>query len=383
MRKEGMEWFIKGENKDYFAEEIIAVSSKEQEAWTSTAQRCFNALTQTARNVIQDQQWANLGIPENARRLVEYSLANELDDFLLGRFDFAGGFSDFSIKMLEFNADTCSLIPETAHVQRHLWVNMKKGIGEGPFDPLLTALTDRFKRLLEQHPDREPNILLSSMGYEEDCINIDVLVEAARKAGFEEIYQVNLEAVIFDPEEGVFLEIGQDRFIHFDFWYKIVPWDFIANEEPDLMNLLTDLVIEGKLLVLNPAWTMLLQSKASLVMAHEQHLHENAILKAAFSAASFPEGKYAQKPIFGRTGENVSLFDGRRSQAIAQNDGDYGDMPAIYQELASFSTDTEGYRYQASVFYTDHPCALCFRRQDDLIIDDDAEFIAHTISDDV
>ena len=58
-------------------------------------------------------------------------------------------------------------------------------------------------------------------------------------------------------------------------------------------------------------------------------------------------------------------------------------MPVIYQELASFSTDTEGYRYQASVFYTDHPCSLCFRRQDDLIIDDDAEFIAHTISEDV
>lgn len=383
MRREGLDWLSTGENEDYFAEEILVVNSREKQDWTDAAQQCYNDMLATAQKAIAAQEWGNLGIPQNARRLVEYSFANELDNFLLGRFDFAGGFDDFPIKLLEFNADTCTLIPETAHVQRHLWVEMprRKKKGTGPFDPLLASLIEQFKQLLKRYPDREPNILFSSMGYEEDQINLDVLVEAAQKAGFKQVHQINLEAVIFDPEEGIFIEIGEERFISFDFWYKLFPWDFIATEEPELMDLLTDIAISGKAIILNPAWTMALQTKALLPFLHRDHPHKNTILKASFSSNDFADGRYVQKPIFGRIGENILLFDGKRQQPAAQTEGDYSEMPVIYQELAGFSNDVDGYRYQASVFFTNYPCALSFRRQDDLIIDDDAEFIAHTIED--
>lgn len=378
MRREGMEWLATGENEDYFGDEIIGISESEVREWTQAAQHSFDALKATARNLAQRQQFRELGIPHNAHRLIQYSVENEMDDFLLGRFDFAGGFGDYPIKMLEFNADTCSLIPETAHVQRHLWVEMKKKQGSGPFDQLLAALTDRFRRLLKQYPDKEPHLLLSTLGFEEDWLNVEVIAEAAEAAGFQQVHKVALEAVIFDPEEGVFIEIGPDRFIHFDFWYKMIPWDFIAYEEPDLMNLLTDLVMDDKVKILNPAWTMLMQSKGVLPFVQKDHPNEPALLKAGFTASDFPDGRYARKPIFGRTGENVALFDGD-ARPMAENDGDYGSLPPVYQELASFAIDNEGYRYQGSVFYTDHPSAIGFRRQDDLIIDDDAEFVGHTV----
>ncbi|PSR13510.1 MAG: hypothetical protein DA408_13315 [Bacteroidetes bacterium] len=378
MRREGMEWLATGENEAYFAEQILAISPAEQRSWTLAAQQGYDALRTTARNLVQKGNWRELGIPHNAQRLVKYSMENEWDDFLLGRFDFAGGFGDFPLKMLEFNADTYSLIPETAHVQRHLWVEMKRKVGGGPYDALLPALTRRFQQLLQQHPNREPNLLLSTMGYEEDMLNVDVLAEAARAAGFREVHQVALEAVIFDPENGVFVEVGPERFIQFDFWYKMIPWDFIAYEEPELMDLLTDLVLADKVKIFNPAWTMILQSKGCLPFVQQQHPHEDILLKASFSATDFPNGRYARKPIFGRTGENVALYDGQ-ARPVAENAGDYGSLPYVYQDLASFSVDTQGYRYQGSVFYTDHPAAIGFRRQDDLIIDDDAEFIAHTV----
>ena len=378
MRREGMEWLSTGENEDYFAEEIIGVEEQQRRAWVDAAQDCWAAARKTVRRLGEEQRWRELGIPHNAQELVRYSLEQEWDDFLLGRFDFAGGFGDYPVKMLEFNADTCSLIPETAHVQRHLWVEMRRQQGKGPFDPLLVALTRRFQSILKQHPDREPTLLLSTLGYEEDWLNVDVIAEAAHNAGFQQVHKVALEAVIFDPDNGLFIEIGPERFVHFGFWYKMIPWDFFAYEEPELMGIVTDLVKGGKIKVLNPAWTMIMQSKGLLPHLLMDSPNVAAILKASFSATDFPDGRYASKPIFGRTGENVALYDGE-ARALAQNDGDYGDMPRIYQDLASFEVDAEGYRYQASVFYTDQAAGLGIRRQDDLIIDDDAEFIAHTV----
>ena len=378
MRREGMEWLSTGENEDYFADEIVGLKEIERREWVDTAQACWEAVRKTTRRVIQEDRWRELGIPHNAQQLVRYSLEREWDDYLLGRFDFAGGFGDYPLKMLEFNADTCSLIPESAHVQRHLWVEMRRKQGKGPFDPLLVALTRRFQALLRQHPDREPNLLLSTLGYEEDWLNVEVLAEAAQKAGFQQVHKVALEAVIFDPENGLFIEIGPERFVHFGFWYKMIPWDFFAFEEPELMGILTDLVRDDKVKVFNPAWAMVAQSKGLLPFLQEDSPQVTALLKASFSATDFPDGRYASKPIFGRTGENVALYDGA-ARAVAENDGDYGDSPKVYQDLASFDVDSEGYRYQPSLFYTDEVAGIGIRRQDDLIIDDDAEFIAHTI----
>ncbi|WP_363325437.1 glutathionylspermidine synthase family protein [Phaeodactylibacter sp.] len=43
--------------------------------------------------------------------------------------------------------------------------------------------------------------------------------------------------------------------------------------------------------------------------------------------------------------------------------------------------DSDGDRYQPSVYIAGgEACALCFRRQDGLIVDDDAEFVGHYVT---
>ena len=78
------------------------------------------------------------------------------------------------------------------------------------------------------------------------------------------------------------------------------------------------------------------------------------------------------KPIFGRMGENIAFYDGA-TEPEYQTEGDYEDFDKVYQELADFNEDRKEHRYQPSIFYTDEPCGMAIRRQDDLIIDDDAE----------
>jgi glutathionylspermidine synthase len=72
------------------------------------------------------------------------------------------------------------------------------------------------------------------------------------------------------------------------------------------------------------------------------------------------------------------MYDGDE-KPVYETEGDYGTAPCVYQELTRLNFDYEGYRYQPSVFWTDGPSAFCFRRQDDLIVDDDAEFISHVV----
>jgi len=130
--------------------------------------------------------------------------------------------------------------------------------------------------------------------------------------------------------------------------------------------------------VMNPAYTALLQSKAILKYMYELEPDNPYLLKASFKEQDFPERKFVKKPIFGRMGENISMFDGGE-KAFYKTKGDYGDYPRILQQLAVFNLDEDGCRYQPSIFWTGESSALCFRRQDDPVIDDDAEYVPHVI----
>lgn len=376
LRNEGLDWFVKGENEDYLVPAFFRLSPAEVQALNEAAQHAAQLLKEAALKVARENRWRELGIPDRAIPLLKYSLAHELDDYLIGRFDFAGGIDGLPLKLIEFNADTSSLLPETAIIQEYM--SRQSRSPGAPFNDLLPALERRLRSLLSRYRHKQPSLLLSAMGHDEDWLNVETVARAAHAAGFEEVHQVVLEQVIFSPGEGVFIELGRDQFIRFDFWFKFVPWDFIAQEEPELLDLLTEMITRGELVVLNPAWSMLLQSKALLGIAREMAPNDPLLLRTDARPTAFTDGRYVRKPIFGRMGENIALFDGQ-SKPRAETDGDFSRQPMVYQELTAFNVDMEGHRYQASVFVTDEPCAIAIRRQDDLIIDDDASYVPHVV----
>ncbi|MCB0579715.1 MAG: glutathionylspermidine synthase family protein [Phaeodactylibacter sp.] len=381
MRKHGLSWFSEGENEDYFAPEILSVTEAQVEHFRTQAASLYELAWRAARHVRERQLWAAAGIPDNAVELVEYSLREEAGLHLAGRFDFAGGLGRAPLKLLEFNADTFSLAPETATVMPHqlelLPRRQRKGARQ--YNNLLSGLAHSFRRILNHHPNRHPSLLLSGMGHEEDWLNLELIAMAARQAGFRDVELMVLEKVIFSEDDGIFIEPGPGEYQQFDFWFKMVPWDFIAFEEPELMGLLTRIVTKDLAVVLNPASTMLLQSKALLPFMQELAPTHPALLRSGRSPEELPgTGSYVAKPIFGRTGNNVSIF--RHGKAVQSNEGDYGNFPMLYQELARFDQDVDGDCYQPSIFTAGaEPCALCLRRQDGLIVDDDAEFVGHVI----
>lgn len=373
LRKQGLTYYGTGENHDYLADEILTLRPVEAEAAIRAGDEALGLLRDCLRRSLdRPERLRGLGVPDFAEPLLRWSVTNEWDNYVLGRFDFAGGLDGQPLRLIEINADTASLLPETTVLQPE--VLRQAGLEPAP-NELLTTLTETLRRLGPGRTDTAN--AAAHLGSPDDSHNADVLVRAATAAGWGRTDNLTLPTLELNPDEGLFYQAGPDRWIHYGTMLKFFPWDFAAFEEPDLWAYLAELVMGRKLRVLNPAWTLLLQSKALLTYAYEDNPGHPLLLPTALDPAALPNplDGYVRKPVFGRMGENIEIVLSGRN-VVAETGGHYGAGPFVYQQLADFNTDADKHRYQLSTYVAPRACALCCRRQDNPIIDDDAEFVS-------
>ena len=362
---------------EYLCDEMLCISEIEVKEYSRACDLLYGMYEKAAQHVIDNDLWALLGIPDNAIEIIKISWEKRaLNPHLYGRFDLAGIINGAPAKLIEFNADTATVMPETAIIQEEQ-LRKAKIKGATQFNELSTRLAERFQEIQKVHPTKSNNILLSHMGHEEDILNLDIVLNAAKAAGLN-TQRAILERVIFSPEEGIFVQTGKEEYTQFDYWFKLVPWEFIAYEEPDLMKTLTEIVKNDLAVILNPAYTMIYQSKAIMKILWDLYPNHYLLLKTSFSREDFKNRLYVKKSFFGREGENISVFT-YGDKVLEENDGDYGNYPSIYQEFVELPMDRDDEIYQAGIYYTNKAAAISYRRRDGLITDEDSEFIGHYI----
>ena len=385
LRNIGWDWMLGTDTLPYLTNEVVVVSNEEVGNYYEAANQLFEMLIEAGQQVIDQNRFAELGIPANLIDLIHLSWNDDRQIHLYGRFDFAGGVGgadghDAGIKLIEFNADTATCLPETAVVQyAHLKAN---GLDEArQFNAVFDTLVGQFRLLRHHNTDLEATLLLSAMrDVPEDDANVALLGEAAREAGFEVAYAY-VDDVEFSGSEGVF---RQDRatgsFVKYDFWFKLIPWEYIGEEEPDLAIRLTEAVRNRKVVVLNPAYTLLFQSKAILKVLWELFPYHPLLLRTElqpFTESGGHPSASVEKVLFGREGANVRILD-ELGQVTDEIGGDYGGYPKVYQAFVEFPRDAAGHYFQAGVFYAGEACGLGFRRGG-RIIDNGAGFVGHII----
>lgn len=379
LRNIGWDWMLGTDTLPYLTSEVMVVSDDQAGDYYEAANQLFEMFIDAGQYVIDQNRFAELGIPANLIDLIHLSWNDDRQIHLYGRFDFAGGIDGQGIKLIEFNADTATCLPETAVVQyAHLKAN---GLDEArQFNAVFDTLVGQFRLLLHQNTDLQATLLLSAMrDVPEDDANVALLGEAAREAGFEVGYAY-IDEVEFSGSDGVFRQDkATGNFVKYDFWFKLVPWEYIGEEEPDLATILTEAVRNRKVVVLNPAYTLLFQSKAILAVLWELFPYHPLLLKTytkPFREAGEPLA-CVEKVLFGREGANVRILD-ESGEVTSEVGGDYGDYPKIYQEFVEFPRDAAGTYFQAGVFYAGEACGLGFRRGG-RIIDNGAGFVGHVI----
>jgi glutathionylspermidine synthase len=162
----------------------------------------------------------------------------------------------------------------------------------------------------------------------------------------------------------------------YSFWFKLIPWEFIATDEPELLEILSQIINDRKAIILNPPYTLIFQSKGILNILWKLFPKHKFLLET--SLQPIPNRTSVEKVFFGREGSNVRIL-GKDGHVIKGLAGEYEQQKKIYQEYVEFLKDKNNLRYQAGVFFAYGACALGYRRGG-VIIDNTAQFVGHIVS---
>lgn len=353
LEKMGCSW-----HKDYIVRDtLIVITEEEAKAYEVAANALYEMYESAAEYVIENNLFEELDIPEFLIDEIKRSFADERGNHLYGRFDLSGGIEGREIKLIEFNADTPTMLLESTLIQwmmlQHSDIKEKR-----QFNGIYDAISKKFQAIASSQKGAYSKFLFSSIsGVDEESVTVKLLQNMASDAGlithFSYLEDVTIDAKhVFDAEGN-----------SYDFWFKLYPWEAFESISSEL---------ETKFL--NPAYTLLFQSKGILAILYKLFPDSKYLLPTSFEPL---EQKYVKKSMFGREGANIDIVDAN-GELLYATDGLYAEYKSVYQEYTPFVQDAQKKYYQAGVFYSGGACGLGFRRGAE-VLDDRSEFIAHLV----
>lgn len=370
----GLEWHTDLDNSDYITNEVVEITQAEADAFYDAGNELYEMFIEAGEYVIKNNLFFDLDIPPTLIDTIKQSWDNEVHWHIYGRFDFAGGLDGKPIKLLEFNADTPTLLYESALIQ---WALLKHNSldEEMQFNNIFNAISDNFKRMITLGDDVSRfdtmyegwGVLFSSIrGNIEEERTTKFLMECAKEAGFVSEF-CYIDEINFNEDEGVSFNGSK-----YEFLFKLLPWEIISIDEPELALIINNMMKNKNTIFLNPAYTLLFQSKRMLKILWDLFPNHPLLLETSFAPLS---KKQIKKVSFGREGANIEILDS--SGILEQRGGEYGNYKSIYQEFYELNS-YNGLYYQPNIFFAYESCGLGFRRGGD-ILDNYAKFVSHII----
>ncbi len=298
----GFFWHTDSDNSSYISNEIIEISEQEALSFENAANELYDMFIKAGQYIIDNNLFHDIGIPFNLVNTIKLSWENDVHWHLYGRFDFAGGIDGLPIKLLEFNADTPTSLFETAIIQ---WAILKyNGLQENlQFNGIYEALIDNFKRIvtLDRGIDNFDHLyegwkflFTSIRGNIEEENTVRLLQHISSKAGFKTKFAF-ADEIDFSKEDGIVFENE-----NYELWFKLIPWEMIAIEEPDLAMLIEQIIQNEKAIIFNPAYTLLFQSKGIMKILWDLYPNHPLLLKTSFEPIA--NKKYIKKTYIRKRG---------------------------------------------------------------------------------
>ncbi|TBL77676.1 glutathionylspermidine synthase family protein [Paenibacillus thalictri] len=282
-----------------------------------------------------------LGIPHQALGACRISV-ERVQPTVIGRFDFA--VTRQGVKMLEFNSDTPTGIVEAFYANSRICSYYG---AEDPNRGMEAMFRGAFERIVDAYRDEgraTGRIVFSSLDWhEEDAGTTRYLLRQSGLAGtFVPLSELRVQDDLLKAP-------GADGQLQpVDVLYRLHALEKLAEEcdedgYPTGAHVL-DLIARRRLAVINPPSGFVAQTKAlqALIWSlhesgefydpEEQEAIEAYMLPTYLDRRPLAGQAYVQKPIFGREGGGVAIYDPGGDLAEKDAEPLYWDQPAVFQQ---------------------------------------------------
>jgi glutathionylspermidine amidase/synthetase len=286
----------------------------------------------TAKVIESDELLGKFGINEVFWPYIRHSWSNH-QLFLCGRFDL--GFDGKSMKLLEYNADSAGLVAETSVIQ-NIWAEATgSAIGKSGGDSIHSILVESWKKLSQ---GRKVHIFVDHSELEE--IYMEKYYGMVLKDAGIEFKDENRISEIRVTETGV---IDKDGEIIQVIW-KVWNWNTICRRffEKGEDRKLADIMLYPSVTVVEPFWKIISSSKALLPVIWDLFGNHPLLLRAEFQLSDeMADGKYVSKPISGRLGENVNVF--QNGKIVEGSEGSLAQVESVFQKFFQLPEFDDGF----------------------------------------
>ena len=264
-------------------------------------------------------------------------------------------------KLLEYNADTPTSLVEASIAQWNWQQEVYPALDQ--FNLLHEKLIARWKALAKDFP---AVYFACVQDHAEDQGNLDYIRDTAIQAGIE-TRPIVIEELGWSATDRSFVDL-EDQPIQALF--KLYPWEWLAHEE------FGPFVPQSKMKVIEPAWKVLLSSKAILPVLWEMEPGHPNLLPCSLAETSIPI-PYVKKPRYSREGANVEIHT---NGGIIAEAGDYGSEGFVFQAYEPLPGFDGNYPVIGSWIVGDEPAGIGVREHSKRITTNMSCFVPHCFS---
>ena len=323
---------------------------------------------------------AKFNLPKVIWPRLQQSWNNRRNQMITGRFDFC--LTEHGLKLYEYNCDSASCHMEAGKVQRAWAKHYGCDDGDDAGEELAQHLIDAWRK---SNAAELVHILLDEDG--EEMYHALFMQQCMNAAGIASKIVRGLVGVHWGENNEVLDSDGVPIRWVWKTWAWETALDQLREEldedaqrqalnapksaQPRLM----DVLFYPDTLVFEPLWTLIPSNKAILPILRELFPNHPYLLNSQFELTDeLKASGYVAKPIAGRCGHNIQLFD-QQEQLLDGTDGQFHQQDTIYQELCPLP-ELDGLKVQLCSFSAGGTYAgSCTRVDESWIISKDSNLM--------
>ncbi|CAF1125392.1 unnamed protein product [Rotaria sp. Silwood1] len=307
----------------------------------STSNELHEMFMDATNYVIEnDDVLRNFCIPEIFWPKLRQSWLHERDLMMTGRFDLA--FDGQQLKTFEYNADSASALFEMAIIQEK-WAEAAKidhtfmsgfqlhRLLVKNWQKVCSHINIKYVHLLI---DNDPDEILTSL-YMQRVLK-EANIESKLCILYDNLYWKDSKIIDNDGNEV--------QLVWKTWMWETVFHDYLQAEQDESLNKkingehprLCQIVLNDHIKVIEPLWKVIPSNKAILPILWSMFPNHPHLLHSEWTLTDdLKQNGYVKKPIVGRCGHNVTLYDVSGDSILDETKGKFVDRDVIYQKLFS------------------------------------------------